>query len=60
MAAMAVFAIDGKRARLVPVELLARNGRSAWIRADLAPGRPVVIYPSAGLRDGQRVKLRSV
>lgn len=59
-AAMAVYAVDGEQARLVPIELLARNGRSAWIRAELPPGRLVVIYPSANLRDGQRVRLRKV
>ncbi|HMW22964.1 MAG TPA: HlyD family efflux transporter periplasmic adaptor subunit [Burkholderiaceae bacterium] len=59
-AAMAVYAVDGEQARLVPIELLARNGRSAWIRAELPPGRLVVIYPSASLRDGQRVRLRKV
>jgi HlyD family secretion protein len=57
---MAVYAVEGGQARLVPVELLARNGRSAWIRAALPVGQAVVIYPPASLRDGQRVQVRRV
>ncbi len=57
---MAVYAVEGGRARLVPVELLARNGRSAWIRAALPVGQAVVIYPPANLSDGQRVMVRRV
>ena len=57
---MSVYAVEGGQARLVPVELLARNGRSAWIRAALPVGQAVVIYPPASLRDGQRVQVRRV
>lgn len=57
---MAVFAVQAEQARLVPVRLLARNGRHAWIHSSLPVGQAVVIYPSATLRDGQRVRLRRV
>ncbi len=52
----ALFVIDQGRARLVDVELVARNGRDAWIRSELAPGTVVVAYPPASLNDGDRVK----
>ncbi|MCK6423633.1 MAG: HlyD family efflux transporter periplasmic adaptor subunit [Burkholderiaceae bacterium] len=57
---MALYLVDGDRARLQTVRLLARNGRQAWIRAELQPGRPVLLYPPAALRDGQRVRVRRV
>lgn len=57
---MALYVVEGDRARLQTVRLLARNGRQAWIRADLRPGQPVLLYPPAALRDGQRVRIRRV
>jgi HlyD family secretion protein len=57
---MAVFRLEGGRARLQPVEVAARNGTQAWIRSGLQPGQDVVIYPSAAVRDGTRVQRRKV
>jgi HlyD family secretion protein len=57
---MAVFRLEGGRARLQPVEVAARNGTQAWIRSGLQPGQDVVIYPSTAVRDGTRVQRRKV
>lgn len=57
---MAVFVVQGGRARLVPVEVGARNGEEAWIKAGLKPGDEVVIYPGDAVRDGARVEARSL
>jgi len=57
---MAVFAIEGGRARQVPVELEARNGSEAWVRRGIEPGTPVIVYPGASVAEGARVKLRRV
>ena len=57
---MAVFALRGKRASLVPVTLAARNGHEAWVREGLKPGDEVIVYPSAAIRDGVRVRRRVV
>lgn len=56
----AVFVVDGGRARLVPVQLGARNGQEAWIESGVAPGAQVIVYPPAATRDGLRVKPRQV
>ncbi len=66
---MAVFVIDGGRARLTPVAVRARHAQQAWIdagpdaghdvsRSALAAGAQVVLYPPAALQDGQRVSVR--
>jgi HlyD family secretion protein len=52
----ALFVLDGGRARLQEVELVARNGQDAWIRSTLRPGTQVIAYPPASLRDGDRVR----
>jgi HlyD family secretion protein len=57
---MAVFVAEGGRARLVPVDLGGRNGSEAWVRNGVAAGTEVIVYPPAALRDGERVKARSV
>jgi HlyD family secretion protein len=57
---MAVFALRGGRAELVPVALAARNGREAWVREGLKPGDEVIVYPGASLRDGAKVRRRTV
>ncbi len=57
---MAVYALDGGRAKLVPVELAARNGSEAWLRSGLQPGATVVIYPPAAVREGLRLRTRKV
>ena len=54
----AAFAVDGGRARLVPLRVLARNGSEAWIDQGLAEGQAVVLYPPATLTDGARVAPR--
>ena len=58
--AMAVFVVDGARARLTPIEHGGRNGSEAWVRGGLAEGAEVIVYPPAPLRDGMRVKVRAV
>lgn len=57
---MAVFVLDGGRAKRVAVKLGARNGSEAWIEAGVAPGTQVIVYPPAATRDGLRVKPRKV
>jgi HlyD family secretion protein len=57
---MAVFALDGQRARLAPVEVAARNASHAWVRSGVAPGAQVIVYPPAATSDGTRVKVRKV
>lgn len=52
----ALFVMDGGRARLEEVELLARNGTEAWIRTRLPAGTRVIAYPPSSLADGDRVK----
>ncbi|MBL0726578.1 efflux RND transporter periplasmic adaptor subunit [Piscinibacter sp. HJYY11] len=59
-AAFGVFRIDGGRARLVPVEIGARNASHAWVRKGLAPGAVVVVYPPPTVREGARVQARKV
>ncbi|MEJ8813171.1 efflux transporter periplasmic adaptor subunit [Variovorax ureilyticus] len=57
---MAVFVVMEGRARLVPVEIGGRNGTEAWVLNGIQAGAEVVVYPPAALRDGTRVKKRSV
>jgi HlyD family secretion protein len=52
----AVFAIEGNRARLRPVSILARSGGSAAVSRGLAPGDRVVLYPGDRVADGVRVR----
>ena len=59
-ARMAVFTLDGGRARVTPIELGARNGVDAWIRQGLRDGDTVIVYPPAVVRDGTRVAVRKV
>lgn len=56
----AVFALDGSRARLVPVEIAARNGTEAWVTNGLVEGATVIVYPPSAVSDGARVKTRAV
>ena len=53
----ALFVLDHGRARIEEVELLARNGREAWIKTSLAAGTKVIAYPAASLKDGDRVNI---
>jgi len=57
-AGMAVFALEGGRARLTPVAVGARNGAQAWVRDGLEPGTEVIVHPPATVRDGVRVRVR--
>jgi HlyD family secretion protein len=57
---MAVFVVADGRARLVPVEIGGRNGAEAWVLGGIPAGAVVVVYPPTVLRDGSRVKTRSV
>jgi HlyD family secretion protein len=59
-AGVAVFAVDGPRARLQPIEVAARSATHAWVRSGLAVGTRVVIYPPATLMDGARVRTRQL
>jgi HlyD family secretion protein len=59
-AAMGCFVVEQGRARLVQVEVAARNADEAWVRQGLAPGATVIVYPAASLQDGSRVAVRSV
>lgn len=56
--AMGVFVIEGGRARLRAVQVVARNGSLAWVRSGLAPGEVVIAYPPPAVADGVRVKPR--
>ena len=51
----ALYAVEGGRARLHEVEVLARNGSEAWIRSELALGTEVILFPPSSLQDGDRV-----
>jgi HlyD family secretion protein len=54
----AVYKLDGRRARLQPVQVAARNGNDAWVKAGLAPGDAVIAYPPTAVADGKRIKVR--
>ncbi len=56
--AMGVFVIEGGRARLRAVQVVARNGSLAWVRSGLAPGEVVIAYPPPTVSEGSRVKPR--
>lgn len=57
---MAVFAIEGGRARLREVVIGGRNGEQAWIVSGLREGERVIVYPGDAVRDGARVEARTV
>jgi HlyD family secretion protein len=52
----ALFNVEDGRARQREVEVLARNGREAWIKTDLKPGTEVIVYPPSSLKEGERVR----
>jgi len=56
--AMNCFVFKDGRARLVPVEVGARNGMEAWITSGLNAGDQVIIYPGDTVSDGARVTSR--
>lgn len=55
---MAVYRVDGRRARLQPVELSGRNGTAGWVRSGLTPGQSVIVYPPPAVADSKRVRVR--
>ncbi|HYF20379.1 MAG TPA: efflux transporter periplasmic adaptor subunit, partial [Ramlibacter sp.] len=55
---MAVYVLDGGRARLQAVEVAGRNGSHAWVRGGLQAGQQVILYPPPTLAEGRRVQLR--
>ncbi|MBT9501995.1 MAG: HlyD family efflux transporter periplasmic adaptor subunit [Burkholderiaceae bacterium] len=57
---MAVFVVDGGRARLTQVQVGARNASHAWLKQGLAAGTSVIVYPQTSVKDGARVKVRKV
>jgi HlyD family secretion protein len=54
----AVFVVDGKRARLTPVETGQRAGLVTQVLSGLAAGARVVSHPDDRVSDGARVKPR--
>ena len=52
----ALFVVEDGRARQHEVDVLARNGAEAWVKTELKPGTPVIIYPPTALKEGGRVK----
>lgn len=52
---MAVYVLEGGKARLRPVQIVARNGSVGWVREGLNPGERVIVYPPPGVVDGRRV-----
>lgn len=56
--AMNCFVFRDGRARLVSVDVGARNGTEAWITSGLKAGDQVIIYPGDTVSDGARVTAR--
>ncbi|MCD6705815.1 MAG: HlyD family efflux transporter periplasmic adaptor subunit [Thiobacillus sp.] len=54
----AAFVLDGRRARLAPVELGQRGGLATQVAAGLKAGDRVVAHPDETIEDGVRVKPR--
>ena len=55
---LAVYTLDGNRARLRAIDVGGRNGSHAWVRGGLADGQRVIVYPPQAVADGKRVKER--
>jgi HlyD family secretion protein len=51
----AVFAVEGGRARLRPVSVLASSGGTAAVARGVTPGDRVVLYPGDRIADGVRL-----
>lgn len=54
----AVFKIEGKRARLTPVQIGQRAGLATQVLSGIDAGARVVSHPDEAIRDGGRVKPR--
>ncbi len=50
-----LFIVQANRAVLKEVDIVARNGRQAWLRTELHPGTEVILYPPPSLKEGDRV-----
>jgi HlyD family secretion protein len=50
--------VEDGRAQLRAVQVGARNGSLAWIRAGLSVGEAVIAYPPLAVADGVRVRPR--
>lgn len=55
---MALYRLDGRKARLQTVEVAARNATMVSVRKGLAPGQAVMVCPPAALADGRTVQVR--
>ncbi|MBR9653227.1 efflux RND transporter periplasmic adaptor subunit [Thalassovita aquimarina] len=55
----AIFVVEDGVARARPVEIEANNGLQAAITDGIADGDTIVLYPPAGLEDGQKVAQRA-
>lgn len=53
----AVFAVDGGRARVRGVSVVARSGGAAALEGGVAPGDRVILYPGDKVADGVRVRI---
>ena len=58
-AGWAIFVVEDDIARARPVEIEANNGLQAAITDGVAAGDTIVLYPPAGLEDGQAVAQRA-
>jgi HlyD family secretion protein len=56
----AVFAVEGKRARLTPVEVERNNGDLAAITGGLEAGATVILYPGPGISAGTPITAREL
>jgi HlyD family secretion protein len=54
----AVFVLDGRRARLRPVEIGHRSGLTAEVLSGLKADEKVITHPSDAIGDGVRVRVR--
>lgn len=53
----AVFVVTDGTAQRRAVRLGGRTTQTAWVEDGLAPGEPVIVYPSDSVADGRRVKV---
>lgn len=54
----ALFVLEGGRAHLREVSVMARNGQEAWIKDGVAGGAQVITYPDSKLKDNAAVRVR--
>ncbi|MBG9390246.1 efflux RND transporter periplasmic adaptor subunit [Caenimonas aquaedulcis] len=55
---MALYRLDGGRARLQAVDVAGRNSTVAWLRGGAQAGQQVIVYPPPAVADGKRVNVR--